>query len=259
MTCKLCGSDDLRLFYTQGDRDQFKFYRCPTCTLVSYDASAGINQEKYILTRLDPAAPTRQNRQHRQTYAFIKRHAPKPGAMLDLGCGDGTVLWLARRDGWTVKGIELFPEHTKLLRDTLQLDVDTCDVASYNGTVDSWDCVVLTHVLEHLPDPVAALRKIKNLLKPSGVAVLEFPNIDALDARLRRWLDRLGIHRRQYAGSYVPGHVQEFCRTSFAYAARLAGLTIDVWETYAVNPVKYALYRRIPIGNKARVLVRRSA
>ena len=265
MTCKLCGSRDLRLFYTQGRERQFHFYRCPRCRLVVYDTSAGVNQEKYILQRIDPRAPTRQNRGHRQTYAFIERHAARTGnagrrgrRMLDLGCGDGTVLWLAREDGWGVKGIELFPEHTKLVRETLGLDVETSDITSYDGANESWDCVVLTHVLEHLPDPVGALRKIRTLLKPDGIGVLEFPNIDAFDAKLRRLLERLRVHRRRYAASYVPGHVQEFCRASFAYAAREAGLEVVVWETYAVNPLQYALFRVLPIGNKARVLVKRS-
>jgi 2-polyprenyl-3-methyl-5-hydroxy-6-metoxy-1,4-benzoquinol methylase len=259
VNCKLCGSTDLPLFYTQGNERQFQYYRCRTCRLVVYDTRAGVNQEKYILARVDPRAATRQNRGHRQTYAFIKRHMPRPGRMLDLGCGDGTVLWLAREDGWDVKGVELFPELTKLVRDTLGLDVETSDISSYNGEEGRWDCVVLTHVLEHLPDPVGALIKIRNLLKPGGAGVLEFPNIDALDARLRRLLDRLGVHRHRYAPSYAPGHVQEFCRTSFAFAAQRAGLVLEVWETYSVNAVQYAFFRTVPIGNKARVLVRRSA
>lgn len=257
MNCKLCGTTDLPLFYTQGDRRQYHFYRCPECRLVVYDTSAGVNQEKYILTRVDPRAPTRQNRGHRQTYAFIRRHARTPGRMLDLGCGDGTVLWLAREDGWTVKGVELFPELAALVRETLDMDVEVSDITSYTGVAEAWDCVVLTHVLEHLPDPVGALRKIYELLKPGGAGVLEFPNIDAFDARLRRQLDRWHIHRRHYAPTYAPGHVQEFCRASFARAARQAGLSLEVWETYAVNPLKYLLFRHIPIGNKARVLVRR--
>ena len=257
MNCKLCGAADLPLFYTQGDRRQFEFYRCPECRLVVYDTSAGVNQEKYILTRVDPRAATRQNRGHRQTYAFIRRHARGPGRMLDLGCGDGTVLWLAREDGWDVKGIELFPEHVELVRHTLGLDVEASDITSYQGINEAWDCVVLTHVLEHLPDPVGALRKIHDLLKPGGIAVLEFPNIDAFDARLRRQLDRWHVHRRHYAATYAPGHVQEFCRASFARAAGQAGLRLEVWETYALNPLKYFLFRHLPIGNKARVLVRR--
>ena len=259
MTCKLCGSPKLRLFYTQGDQHQFKFYRCHKCRLVVYDTRTGINQEKYILTRVDPRANTRQNRGHRQTYGFIKRHAPRPGRMLDLGCGDGTVLWLAREDGWQVHGVELFPEHATLVRETLGFEVDASDIAAYQGVNEAWDCVVLTHVLEHLPDPVGALKKIRALLKPGGIAVLEFPNIDAFDARLRRLLERLHIHRRAYAPTYAPGHVQEFCRGSFEYAARQAGLVLERWETYSINPIQDALFRILPIGNKARVLVRRPA
>lgn len=257
MTCKLCGATDLPLFYTQGDRRQYRFYRCPRCRLVVYDTRAGVDQAKYIFARVDPEAPTRQNRGHRQTYAFLRRHARPPGRLLDLGCGDGTVLWLARRDGWDVKGVELFPEQTRLVRETLGLDVETADIMAYRGTAAAWDCIVLTHVLEHLSDPVGALARIRDLLKPGGVAVLEFPNIDAFDARLRRLLERWRIHRRAYAPTYVPGHVQEFCRASFARAVEAAGLRLAAWETYAVNPVKYFLFRHVPIGNKARVLVRR--
>jgi len=258
VNCKLCQATELPLFYTQGDRDQYRFFRCPTCRLVVYDTSTGVNQEKYILTAVDPTADTRQNRGHRQTYAFIRRHAAPPGRMLDLGCGDGTVLWLAKRDGWEVEGVELFPEHASMVQRTHGFPVTAASVADYRGTSGTWDVVVLTHVLEHLPDPVGALVKIQDLLSPNGIGVLEFPNIDGLDARFRRFLRRTGLHRHRYASTYKPGHVQEFCRESFAFACRKAGLDLVVWETYAVSSLKNARYRIVRIGNKARVLVRRS-
>jgi 2-polyprenyl-3-methyl-5-hydroxy-6-metoxy-1,4-benzoquinol methylase len=178
--------------------------------------------------------------------------------MLDLGCGDGTVLWLARKDGWQVEGVELFPEHAAMVQRTHGFPVTASDIDAYPGTEAAWDVVLLTHVLEHLPDPVGALAKIRMLLSARGVGILEFPNIDALDARVRRLLARTGIHRHRYAPTYTPGHVQEFCRASFAFACARAGLELVVWETYAINPVKYALYRMFPTGNKARVLVRRA-
>lgn len=257
MDCTLCGARDLPLFYTQGNEDQFHFYRCPRCRLVVYDTRTGVNQEKYVMARIDPDAATRQNRGHRQTYAFIRRHRRPPGRMLDLGCGDGIVLHLARQDGWEVHGVELYPEQVALVRETLGIDVTVSDIAGFRGAPESWDVVLLTHVLEHLPDPVGALRRIRDLLAPGGIAVLEFPNIDALDAKLRRTLRRWHLHRHRYRPDYVPGHVQEFCRTSFGFAADQAGLALQHWETYAVNPLKYLVYRYLPLGNKARVLVTR--
>jgi SAM-dependent methyltransferase len=258
MNCKLCGERDLPLFYTQGNEDQFRFYRCRRCTLVLYDTTNGVSQEKYVMSRIDPDAATRQNRGHRQTYAFIRRQRPSPGRMLDLGCGDGIVLHLARQDGWQVHGVELFPEQVALVRETLGLDVETSDIAGFRGAPESWDVVILAHVLEHLADPVGALRKIRDLLAPGGIGVLEFPNIDALDGKVRRALRRWHLHRHRYRSDYVPGHVQEFCRASFAFAAQQAGLVLAHWETYAVNPLKYFVYRYLPLGNKARVLVQRA-
>jgi SAM-dependent methyltransferase len=257
VTCTVCGAAGLPLFYTQGDRRQFQFYRCPQCRLVVYDRSAGVSQEKYLLRAVDPARAG-QGPGHRQTYAFIRRWA-KPGRLLDLGCGDGGVLWLARRDGWEVEGVELFAEQAALVRERLGVPVAAADIMTYEGARGAWDVVLLRHVLEHLPDPVRALAKIRDLLAPGGAAILEFPNIDALDARVRRALDRWGVHRRHYAATYRPGHVHEFCRASFAYAAARAGLVVERWETYAMHPLKYALYRVLPMGNKARVLARRAA
>jgi len=164
MTCKLCGTGTLPLFYTQGNEDQYGFYRCPTCRLVVYDTSTGVSQEKYILTAVNPEANTRQNRAHRQTYAFIKLHATPPGRMLDLGCGDGTVLWLARKDGWSVEGVELFPEHAAMVQRAHGFPVTAGGIDAYRGTPGAWDVVVLTHVLEHLPDPLGALTQIRDLL-----------------------------------------------------------------------------------------------
>ena len=77
--CRLCGTRDLPLFYTQGDRGQYHFYRCPTCRLVNYDLRGGVNQEKYLLRELDPEARGGRNRGHRQTYAFLRRYAAPPG------------------------------------------------------------------------------------------------------------------------------------------------------------------------------------
>lgn len=259
MNCKLCGAQGLKLFYTQGAQGQFRFYRCANCSLVVYDTSTGVNQGKYVLPSVDPVADTRQNRGHRQTFEFIRRHARPPGKMLDLGCGDGTVLWLARKEGWEVEGVELDPTHAAMVQQTHGFTVTASDLESYAGRPGSWDVVILTHVLEHVPDPVGALVKIRQLLTTSGVGVLEFPNIDAADARLRRFLSRAGLHKHRYAQDYVPGHVQEFCRKSFAVACAKAGLTLVIWETYAVNPLKYAIYRAFPVGNKARVLVRPKA
>jgi SAM-dependent methyltransferase len=48
----------------------------------------------------------------------------------------------------------------------------------------SFDLVYMSHVLEHLPDPVFALRRCRQLLVPGGRLVLVYPNPEALTARI---------------------------------------------------------------------------
>ena len=175
---------------------------------------------------------------------------PQNAVVLDAGAGKQT--YAPMFSGMVYESAD-FEKVDKTYGDSTYV----CDLANIPAENERYDAVLFTQVMEHLPDPLGALRKIRDLLKPGGVGVLEFPNIDAFDARLRRWLDRWHVHRHHYAPTYVPGHVQEFCRASFAFAAERAGLALEVWETYAINPVKYLLFRHVPIGNKARVLVRR--
>ncbi len=47
MKCRLCDSGNLRLYYTQGNNSEYKFYKCNNCDLVNYDLAEGLNQSKY--------------------------------------------------------------------------------------------------------------------------------------------------------------------------------------------------------------------
>ena len=106
MKCRLCDSDRLSLYYTQGNSGEFRFYRCPACKLVNYDLSGGIDQEKYAQEYVDPFDETiTSNRAQTLTHHFLKAHVRGPGRMLEIGCGNGRLLHLAREDGWTVRAI----------------------------------------------------------------------------------------------------------------------------------------------------------
>ena len=54
------------------------------------------------------------------------------------------------------------------------------------GQLEKYDLVILRHVLEYLTDSSLAMKKINQLLKPSGKKLLEFPNIESLEAKIKR-------------------------------------------------------------------------
>ena len=123
-----------------------------------------------------------------------RRH---PGRMLEVGCGHGLLLAEARRRGWQTRGLELSAQSAAYARDTLGLDIVEQPLEhldpSENGT---WDAVLLVDVLEHLDDPVDALRRCQALLAPGGVLLVVTPDPSSRTARLagQRWWGYLPAH-----------------------------------------------------------------
>ena len=50
------------------------------------------------------------------------------------------------------------------------------DICDYPAEDDCFDVIFFNHVLEHIPDDVAALREVRRILKPGGLLVLGVPN-----------------------------------------------------------------------------------
>ena len=194
------------------------------------------------------------------TYDFISKRFPEPGTMLDIGCGSGRLLYVAKKYGWKVKGLNLWESVASSISKTIGVEVLAKDFLQYvpaQGEV--YDLVVLRHVLEHLPDSLLAMKGIKSLLRPGSYALLEFPNIDGLDLRYKRLIRKLGLYRKNYPDSYMPGHCNEFCRKSFSFLLSQTGFRLEHWESYSSKPSPTtSLYNRMRLGNKARALIRKT-
>jgi SAM-dependent methyltransferase len=258
--CRLCGSKKLHLYYTEGNDDQFRYYKCPDCKLVNYDMSTGLDQEKHMKDFIDPRNHKHKaNIKQKQTYNFIKRYIAKPGKLLDIGCNNGSLLLLARGDGWKVVGIELFSSLADSIKKATGIDVKVCDFLEYEvGEDESYDLVILRHVLEHLPDPILAMNKIHALLESNGCALLEFPNTDSPDLEFKWFLRRKGIYRREFSPDYVPHHCNEFCKESFEFLLAKTGFRLVKWQTYSSNELLSGFYNVLKYGNKVRAVIRKS-
>jgi SAM-dependent methyltransferase len=98
-----------------------------------------------------------------------------PGRLLDVGCATGDLLLAACERGWEAVGVEVSPYAAAVARRRgLQVLVGT--LASAPLPAASFDAVTLLDVVEHLEDPLAALRAIHRALRPGGLVVVETPN-----------------------------------------------------------------------------------
>ena len=95
----------------------------------------------------------------------FKDYQPK---ILDIGCAHGFLLDEARKLGWETQGLEFSAEAVNYAVNKLNLDVSTGSIIQADFPESSFNIITMIGVIEHLIDPVVAIRKINKILKPGG-------------------------------------------------------------------------------------------
>lgn len=118
----------------------------------------------------------------------IERYSKK-GKILDVGTSYGFFLDEARKRGWETYGIEKNIPAAHYAREKLGLNVFGCTIEEEKFDKNYFDVITLWDVLEHSPDPVIFLKKLKTVLKINGLICVQSPNIESLIAKYRkeRW------------------------------------------------------------------------
>jgi SAM-dependent methyltransferase len=114
---------------------------------------------------------------------------PRPGArFLDFGCGSSYFLAAAAETGWTAIGADFSASVTD------RVQADGFDAHLVSDIVpalrnDPVDLVRMSHVLEHLYDPIASLRELRAVLRPGGYVHVAIPNPAGLSSVIfgRHW------------------------------------------------------------------------
>lgn len=107
-----------------------------------------------------------------------------PAEMLEIGSHEGLFLKTAKENGFNVLGIE-----PNIYATGHSIENGVATIQGYFEEVfdkiknRQFDIVALFHVLEHMPDYMANLAKIKYVLKSGGYLILEVPNVKSYRAK----------------------------------------------------------------------------
>jgi 2-polyprenyl-3-methyl-5-hydroxy-6-metoxy-1,4-benzoquinol methylase len=147
--------------------------------------------------------------------AAVERFVPG-GKLMDLGCGPGLLLAAAKERGWQVHGVEPLVGFAVFGRSYFGVDITNglLDDASFPN--DCYDVVTAIQVLEHLPDPLATLRSLYDVIRPGGLIVVETPSISNI------WVTLLRSKHRHF----VEDHLYFFSPETLSRLVAAAGFSI---------------------------------
>lgn len=143
------------------------------------------------------------------TAAELVTRVPPPGRLLDVGCGAGEFMSIAKDAGYSVEGIDISAASAEICRErgfnARAGNFLTEDFDSKYDLITMWD------VVEHLRDPHAFLERARSLLSERGWVFAKIPGFGDLSVGLSSRLPRV-------AGTLLgaPSHVQFFDRESLS-------------------------------------------
>ncbi len=135
------------------------------------------------------------------------------GRLLDVGCASGRFIRQMAAVGWQVAGIEFDPEAAVKAK-TVTPRIFVGDPVDADFLPESFDLVTAFHVIEHLPDPLGALRNMVRWLAPGGLMIVEVPNVAGVGGSL---------FGRYWSGLDFPRHLIHFTPASMGAMVERAG------------------------------------
>ena len=147
----------------------------------------------------------------------LRRAGLEPDShVLDVGCGSGQLLGQLWRAGLrNLAGVD--PYLPADVEAAPGVRVRSCPLEQVQ---DSYDIIMMHHVIEHLPDPCATLSVCRQRLRPGGRLLLRMPCVDC-----QAW-DDYGIN---WIGCDAPRHLQVHSRRSFDLMAAQTNFKIRDW------------------------------
>jgi SAM-dependent methyltransferase len=172
--------------------------------------------------------------------ALCARTGVRPANTLEVGCGDGALLCELHRRGFggRLSGVEISEAAVSIARERRQID----SVSLYDGLQlpygdGAYDLGILSHVLEHVPDPGALLAEVARVCR---AVLVEVP----LEANLSARRDR----KREHAAEV--GHLHSMDRATAREIVARAGLSI---ACELDDPLPHEVHRFFAVTRRARL------
>jgi 2-polyprenyl-3-methyl-5-hydroxy-6-metoxy-1,4-benzoquinol methylase len=198
--CNLCGGDEARVLI---DDDSIKTVECKNCGLIYLNPRTSLEE---TLRRIKDDGVVQEHIEqvwhYSKTSIFsrilscLDRFLPVKGSLLDVGCGYGMFLDMARKRGWDTKGLDLSRAACNYARQNLGLNVSNTTLSQSGLPDNTFEAVTELEVLNLQHDPCQELGNVYRILKPGGIIYLRLNNavFHIFVHRILTGLKKVGLH-----------------------------------------------------------------
>ena len=187
--CILCGESDVDVLSNRSrSGGELRTVICKNCGLVWSDPfphdPRHFYQEDYRLAYKNTYAPKAKHILRAGGVALTRYHKIKhllhgKQTMLDVGTGGGEFAYLIKSLGHDLHGVEPNKGYAEYSKAEYDLNLQIGFIQDAHFSDESFDLITIWHVLEHTENPLPVLTILGQLLKPSGVLVVEVPSVEA--------------------------------------------------------------------------------
>ncbi len=235
-----CPPDDKNLFFGF-DRlnnlpGKFQVVRCKTCGLMRTNPRPTLhtigfyypdNYSPYRGTKIkmevvEGHRPLWWKHLAQKIFQFNNMCLPvlTPGRMLEIGCASGAFMHQMARKGWDVAGVEM---STKAAANAHAMGYPVHDgpLETAPDPQQPYDLIVGWMVIEHLHDPILALKKLYRWCKPRGWLILSVPNAGSFE---------FSFFKNRWYALHLPNHLFHFSPRTIRNVLSCAG-----WEIVKIH------------------------
>lgn len=181
-------------------------------------------------------------RSERKRYKYMFLGEMPAGRLLEVGCGNGKRLVRMQTLGWEVMGQEVDAKAAKHVSDNCKIRVHLGPLETLPSDIKKFDVVILSHVIEHVHDPVELLLTCHHFLKENGLLVIMTPNAASYGHR------KFG---KLWRGLEPPRHLHLFTCNTLTQIVNAAGFKRQHCKTIAVGANGIGQGSRLPIRQTA--------
>ncbi len=233
--CFVCGKEKTKPLHL---KEGASFVQCLECGLIYQDpppareANREFYEKHYYENFGDRSASIQQSRLslYRSFLSNSLRYHKK-GRLLDIGSGYGDFLKLAENEGWEGWGVEPSRDASEFSKRIFGNRVLNQTLDSVDFPQNHFDVITLWNVIDCLPDPRQALRKIYRWLSPGGLLFIRTPNaffhvgIHRFYRSLHPFLEKMGWEKE--ASVFLCSNFNAACLNRFLSEAGFADIQIE--------------------------------